>query len=788
MFNFNFSKGVLGLNARNLIYIKELNPRDRINFADSKLKTKHYLSARGIPVPKLYAVIKSHEDLLKFDFASLPGNIVLKPNKGSGGDGIIAFKERKGNNFITVNGRVVPLEELRSHIIDIIDGRFSMTNTRDIAFFEQRIQTDNQLAKYTYQGLPDVRIIVYNLVPVMAMLRLPTRESEGKANMAQGALGVGIDMGTGKPTYIAKKFDIIGEIPDVGKFDPKFKIPYWDEMLLIASKCQQITNLGYLACDIAIDENSGPILLELNARAGLKVQIANKAPLKKRLEQIKDIVVKTPEKGVRVAKDLFSVKDTKTKEINNKKVITLIEDVELIKGNNKHILKAKIDPYKTDAEICSKVCKDIGIIPSEKNSAKIKLTLKGEKIITIAKVKPIKGYDLILGNKEIQNFYLKPIIPVKKYKLDKPKAKKKDKDFFYVPQIDYGQVDFEIANIHKNIKFLLKVRPNNHNIEINKFKADPSYNPQFKYKLHSEFIFESINKLENIKTDDTPLGILFQQKIQELKDTIQTIQYIGTPEFTNKAKVLFPHPTEEELLLAEKYRKNFKNYSNLKDLKRLNAKEAELFFNDYLQKFKLKNWRVVLRENLVSDISVNKSSAIFIRSNAHFTELRLKKLLAHEIETHVFTAENGKRQPYEIFQNGTANYLETQEGLAIYNQELALQLQPHNYFASGNLYACDVILNNSFSHAVEILRRNGFDTNSAIKMTTKVKRGLEDTSQKGGIAKQAIYFRGAIKIDNFVKNGGKLEDLYIGKISIDQLELLKQIPSLNKPLYIPNWY
>jgi alpha-L-glutamate ligase-like protein len=298
-------KGILGNNARNLLYINENNNEDAIGFADSKLKTKNYLSARGIPVPKLFAVIKSYEELERFDFASLPGNVVLKPNQGSGGEGIIAFKARKGSTFITVNDREISLEDLIAHIRDILDGRFSMNQTRDYAFFEQRIETHHEFKKYTYQGLPDVRIIVYNMIPVMAMLRLPTKESQGRANLAQGAIGVGLDISNGKPTYLARKYKIIREIPEVGKFAKEFKVPFFDEMLLIASKCQVMSNLGYLACDIALDENLGPILLEINARAGLKVQIANRAPLRKRLEQIADVKVTSPEKGVRVAKDMF---------------------------------------------------------------------------------------------------------------------------------------------------------------------------------------------------------------------------------------------------------------------------------------------------------------------------------------------------------------------------------------------------------------------------------------------------------------------------------------------------
>ena len=47
-------------------------------------------------------------------------------------------------------------------------------------------------------GTPDVRIILYRCVPVMAMVRLPTRESRGRANLHQGAVAAGIHLGSGR--------------------------------------------------------------------------------------------------------------------------------------------------------------------------------------------------------------------------------------------------------------------------------------------------------------------------------------------------------------------------------------------------------------------------------------------------------------------------------------------------------------------------------------------------------------------------------------------------------------
>lgn len=787
MFNFNFNKGVLGLNARNLIYIRELNSREQINFADSKLKTKHYLSARNIPVPKLYAAIKTHDDLFKFDFGSLPGSVVLKPNRGSGGDGIIAFKDRKGDNFFTVSGKTLNVNEIKSHIIDIIDGRFSITNTRDIAFFEQRIQTHKALEQYTHQGLPDIRIIVYNLIPVMAMLRLPTIESDGKANMALGALGIGLDMATGKPTHIARKFELIDEIPGKGKFAPDFRIPFWDDILLIASKCQQISNLGYLACDIALDENFGPILLELNARAGLKVQIANKAGLKKRLDQIKDIKVSTPEKGIRLAKDMFSKKQNNQTKASIKPIINLEEDVYIV-SNEEHSLRALIDPKKDKAEISQNTVDKLNLKLTEKNNLKLKISLKNNKILTVFKLnKKLTKYDIVLGNKEVQGYLINPVY--KKQSIQKIELKSANpKDFYIQNQIDYGKVDYQINEVSKSIKLISRLIPINLKTELEKYHKDNLYNPQFKYNVHSELLYNGYKQLSEINTDNSPLGTIFQKKKNELFNQLKLIEYIGTDDFNHYSQILFPYTNKAELELAKKYLPNNKYYKQENKGKLFTAKETKKIFEEVLAKYNLSHWEVVLKEKMISDCSVGKSNKMYIKSKARFYEHRINKLIAHEIETHVLTNENGKKQPYAIFQNGLANYLQTQEGLAIYNQELALHIYPHNCFASDSYVYTHVSLNHSFSEAVEILRRDGIERNSAITSVLKTKRGLADTSKKGGFAKHTSYFRGALKIDKFIKQGGKLEELYIGKIDIDDLEILKQIKSINRATILPVWY
>ena len=380
--------GILGINARNLLYIRPYNQKKAINLADNKLKTKHFLSARGVPVPKLYGALKTKEEAERFDFNTLPNSFVIKPNFGYAGEGIIPIINREGQSWLQANGNPLDKDVLINHSLDIIDGRYSLSNIRDTAFFEQLIISDERLAAFSHKGLPDIRVVVHNLIPVMAMLRLPTKESGGKANLAQGAIGVGIDIAKGEATYCATKKGIIDEVPEKGSIRG-LKIPHWDEILFIASKTQLITNLGYMAVDIVIDKVNGPIILEINARAGLGVQIANLAPLRRRLERIEGIKVNTPSKGVRVAKDLFgNIVEKEITHVTGKQVIGIEEQISILLKDQTYRVRARTNTGATRGVIDKEYAKKIGLINEEnfeadKPTAKLKLIIAGKRIQTV---------------------------------------------------------------------------------------------------------------------------------------------------------------------------------------------------------------------------------------------------------------------------------------------------------------------------------------------------------------------------------------------------------------------
>jgi alpha-L-glutamate ligase-like protein len=281
------ANGVVGLNERNGDYVLKYNKRRFYPRVDDKLLTKRLAEAAGIATPPLYGVFETARDAANAeDLLSKHEDFVIKPSQGSGGDGIVVIvgRTRTGGYYRTASGKLISSDEIAFHLHNTISGVYSLGGQPDVAMVEYRVQFDPVFEKIAFQGVPDVRIVVFLGVPVMAMVRLPTRMSGGRANLHQGAIGAGIDIATGRTLTAVWKNDIVTEHPDTLNPVQNVEIPHWDKMLELAARAMDLTELGYQGIDIVLDRDRGPLILELNARPGLNIQIANRAGLAPRLK------------------------------------------------------------------------------------------------------------------------------------------------------------------------------------------------------------------------------------------------------------------------------------------------------------------------------------------------------------------------------------------------------------------------------------------------------------------------------------------------------------------------
>ena len=282
--------GVLGLNCRNGDYIMKFNRRHHYPLVDDKVLCKKRLQEQGLAVPDLIGIARWMQQAAQIDELLGGSNeFVIKPAHGSGGDGILVITDRKSDYFVDSDGMLVQHEDLEYHMTNVIGGLYSLGGQPDVAMIESLVHFDPAFSDLTYHGVPDIRVIVYRGYPVMAMIRLPTRQSHGKANLHRGAIGVGVDLCSGITVGGVSGNAPVSEHPDTGSAVAGFAIPHWSRMVSMAARCYEAVGLGYLGVDIVLDRDLGPLILELNARPGLNIQIANRQGLGKRLDAVDEL-------------------------------------------------------------------------------------------------------------------------------------------------------------------------------------------------------------------------------------------------------------------------------------------------------------------------------------------------------------------------------------------------------------------------------------------------------------------------------------------------------------------
>jgi alpha-L-glutamate ligase-like protein len=279
--------GLVGINRRNAEYVLLNNPRKFYPRVDDKLVTKTLALEAGLPVPELYAVVREEHEIAELHGKlAMRENFVVKPARGSGGDGILVIRGRRGSAYRRAGGSAMPREEFEHHLSNALSGLFSLGGQPDHLLVEYCVEFDPVFEHVSYQGVPDIRIVVYLGYPVMAMIRLPTRQSDGKANLHQGAIGVGIDLPSGVTRRGVFGSTLIREHPDTERSIVGLSIPRWEHLLQMAARCYELCGLGYIGVDFVLDREHGPLILELNARPGLAIQMANGNGLGPRLARI----------------------------------------------------------------------------------------------------------------------------------------------------------------------------------------------------------------------------------------------------------------------------------------------------------------------------------------------------------------------------------------------------------------------------------------------------------------------------------------------------------------------
>lgn len=356
---------ILGMNAR-YKYTK-FNSSKSKSYGFSKLRTKELLNSHDIPTAQVYHVFSSLQDLDDVNWEIIPTPFVVKPASGSAGKGIIVITKKLPNKstWVSSDNEHLSDEDLTLHVSNILDGEFSTWGSSHKAIVEEMIPSHPALAKYSYRGTPDIRVIVFNSVPVMAMARIPTKESHGRANLDKGAIAVGIDLATGISTYgLYGKSTHITRFPHNHKKVNGIMIPEWTKVLTTAVEAANAAGYIFMGADIFIHPEKGPMIVELNGFPGLSIQLANRAGLKRRLERVEGLDVRDAKHGVKIAQALFAEHfSDNIKAESGLTIIPMQPSVTVIGDHRKNkTVQGLVNTGRSRSAISMKLAEELGLL------------------------------------------------------------------------------------------------------------------------------------------------------------------------------------------------------------------------------------------------------------------------------------------------------------------------------------------------------------------------------------------------------------------------------------------
>lgn len=773
--------GILGQNARNLNYIKGYNDSIAKKLADSKLNTKSFLEKKWISVVPTLQIIKKYEEIHDDFFDSLIPPFVIKPNNGYGWKWIIVIDSIDSTwNFISNSKEIYSRKDLILHLKEILDGFFSLSWLRDKVIIEKKILLDHEIELLWKYGLPDIRVIVFNMVPVIAMMRVPTEQSDGKANLHAWASWVGIDIATGKLTNITMKSKIVKSIPWIGDVRGII-LPKWDQILALAVKVQKVTWLGYLGCDIVLDETIGPLLLEMNARAWLEVQVANLAPLKNRLERIEWIFVNSVEKWVRIWKDLFWSQLDSQWRWSERKILWEREFINFNHNGKEHQYLSYIKIWQEESYIDEDFLKNVLKCSSEiigNGVIKLQINLEWDKKNIKFLIKNLEGINIILWNNALKGYlydpfkYKKGEIPLWTADLSWKKTKNIAINKSYKEQLD--KIDKMLIGVDKKLNILKVITPINIEREKEKFITSKwKHIPKLEYAKISLDYQKLKEDVERLDIPDIPLSNIYNKKKQEI---IYKINFLESLEQKDD-KLLSYYSTKLYWEIDEDNLDYAKNI--LKTKPELRAEEEYLSISEISEMVKKFNHiygiDVVFEVEKIASRFAMKGDRLVMREWALVGKREIRSVIAHEIEGHHLRKINGRKLPFSIFAQWTYGYLDIEEWIAIYNQNRFLWEKDQKFYSIFERYF--------FTHASkkytykklldELLNYYNGDIEKVFNYLLRLKRGMQSFSSDYTFTKDIVYLNGLLKIEDYIRKWKDMKELYIWKISISDLDEIK---------------
>ncbi|MFD2036696.1 flavohemoglobin expression-modulating QEGLA motif protein [Belliella marina] len=352
-------------------------------------------------------------------------------------------------------------------------------------------------------------------------------------------------------------------------------------------------------------------------------------------------------------------------------------------------------------------------------------------------------------------------------------------------------VEKQLSQVQKKYQFLLLISPVN-TIEAKQSFIENKYllKPKFIYRLlpvDPDRLKEKLFQISISEVEDPTLRFLFMDKREELEKQITMLKERGTKNFMHTSIRLYnavDHSlyNQAKSLLQEIPPENESQepLADCRDLLEASKREISL----YQQTNSSINPKIIIKDDIVGML-VSQGN-LYIGKSFKVPKKQLQAMVHHEIGTHVLTYFNGIHQPFTQLSSGFADYDELQEGLAVFSEYLCGGLSANRL----RILAARVIA----AHCLT----EGYDFPSTFRVLFETYRLDEKTAfeitarihQSGGCTKDIIYLRGLISLLEYLKEGGDLEILYVGKIALKHISLVQEMKLrgiIRPPALIPRY-
>lgn len=352
-------------------------------------------------------------------------------------------------------------------------------------------------------------------------------------------------------------------------------------------------------------------------------------------------------------------------------------------------------------------------------------------------------------------------------------------------------VDAALSEIAGKLTFVLQATPTNGEAAWRRWKksGDPG---RFEYRPLTNDPFQLKRELHAVpieRVSDPTLHHIFRAVQLEIDRKLSMLIDLGTSRYLHGSLALYggvePEVLEEARRLLAVIPPKARGTGPRKSVPAAELVElAQAEVEYYRAQHASFGARVELRNDIASDLICSQGH-LLIDTHASTPANRVTALLQHEVGTHLVTYYNGLAQPLQLLSRGLPGAVDLQEGLAVLSEFLAggLQAPRMRVLAARVVAVHDVIQGSTMPVTTRLLEEHGLDPRIAFKVAVRAHRG-------GGLTKDAAYFRGLRDLLAYLAQGGELETLFLGKVALVQLPLLRELQQrkiLNPPRFRPRY-